>query len=112
MDTATITAIAGLVLAALMGIVAWAQARRANNLAARVAEAQGTFAKPTIEIKLFREEIEHLIIAAPLKKGRVLSFPLPFSIRNTSDEKSARNLEAFIKMPRALLGMRPSLSQR
>ena len=93
-----------LMLAALLGIVAWAQARKANKLVVRVAEAQGAFAKPTIEIKLFREEIVHLIIAAPLKKGRVLSFLLPFSIRNASDEKSARNLEAFIKMPRALLG--------
>jgi hypothetical protein len=93
-----------ILLTLFLGIVAWSQARKANTLTLRVAEAQGAFAKPTIDLRLFKQDIEQLVVAAPLKKGGTLLFPLPFSIENTSAEKSARALEVFIKMPKFLLG--------
>jgi hypothetical protein len=86
----------------VFGIVAAVQTHRATKFSKLAARAEGTFAKSDIKILLFGEEVRNVILAAPITKGRLLKIKLPFRIANTSDQKTAHEVEILIRLPKLL----------
>lgn len=93
MDASTILTVIG-TLAAVVAIV---QTYRANRLSKRIA-----LAKPSLRIALMGEQqITDLMVAVPIRQNRIVEFPMIWAFANTG-EKSARDVEIFIRLPREL----------
>lgn len=98
MDAATILTLIG----ALAAVVAVVQTYRANRLSKRIAYAQRALARPSLRIALLGEqETADLMVALPLRQGRIVEFPIRWTVTNAG-ERSARDVEIFIRLPREL----------
>lgn len=93
MDASTILTVIG----TLAAVVAIMQTYRANRLSKRIA-----LAKPSLRIALMGEQqITDLMVAVPIRQNRIVEFPMIWTFANKG-EKSARDVEIFIRLPREL----------
>jgi hypothetical protein len=88
------------VASVLFGVIAILQARRANRLSSL--QAKIAQEKPSIELSMFNlKDIDAFILAVPLRKGRVVAVPIPFSLKNTG-ERSATDIQLYLRLPKPL----------
>lgn len=82
-------------LATVLAFVAIWQTHRANRFARLVAQNEGTFRRPELQLKLFASNrCKHFVILAPLSPPPLL-FPIPLDIANVG-EKTAKALQVLI----------------
>lgn len=101
----TLTYIAFWSVSALIAIYALIQRHRADKFARQIAENQGVFRKPNIEINPYSisdPKSADFIFAAPLFEGEIFEFPFQIDVRNTG-EKTSEDVEVFIRTNKLLL---------
>lgn len=90
------------VLSALLAIIGVVLTYRANKLSHEIAQRQGVFKEPNLNVEIYgQREIDHFILAIPLIPNGIIEFPLGFTISNHGG-KSAKNFEVFVTMNKQL----------
>ena len=90
------------ILTAIISIFAVIQTVRSLRFQRRLANAQGHFRSPSLDVHLFdRPDERHFIFAAPLGRSRIIQIPLILNIRNCG-EKTSDEIEVFVRANRAL----------
>src|SRR5436190_3104865 len=90
------------ILTAIISIFAVIQTVRSLRFQRRLANAQGHFRSPSLDVHLFdRPDERHVIFAAPLGRSRIIQIPLILNIRNCG-EKTSDEIEVFVRANRAL----------
>jgi len=92
------TEIISMIIALIAVLIAYKEHRFARNMA----EVEGKFKKPEISISYENRKIEDVIWSFPIPREATIELPLRFQIKNNG-EKSATNMELFIRLPKELL---------
>lgn len=93
----SIIEIISMLIALISAIIAYREYKFARN----AAESEGTFKKPEISISYENRNIDNVFWAFPIPREGNIEFPLRYYIKNNG-EKSANNIELFIRIPKDL----------